>query len=155
VGGVVGASLVQALTRRLGTARTLVLCKAGAGPCALVVPFTADDARLVLFVAGSVLVTTGIVAGNVVSASFRQAYVPPQLLGRVVTSMQLLNVGTVPLGALLAGALATATTTRTAVAVLTVAYALSGLLLVLGPLRGRRDLPGRPPLTGTAAALAR
>ncbi len=144
VGGVVGASCVQVLVRRLGSARTLVLCKAGAGPCALLVPLASDGPGLALFVLGTTLVVAGVVAGNVVSSSFRQAYVAPALLGRVMTSMQVVNVGTIPLGAVLAGVLATATSTRTAVVALVVAYALSGLVLVLGPLRGRRDLPTAP-----------
>lgn len=144
LGGVLGASCVQQLTRRLGSARTLVLCKAGAGPCALLVPLTGDGWRVVLLVVGTTLVVAGVVAGNVVSSSFRQAYVPADLLGRVTTSMQLVNLGTIPLGAVVAGVLASATSLRTAVAVLTAAYALSGLVLVLGPLRGRRDLPGPP-----------
>lgn len=141
LGGVVGAVVVQPLVRRLGDARTLVVCKAGAGPCALVVPFAGTGWRMVLLVVGSTLVVMGVTAGNVVSGSFRQRYVPPQLLGRVMTSMQVVNIAGVPLGAVTAGLLATATSTRTAIAVLVAGYAVSGLLLATGPLRGVRDLP--------------
>ena len=49
----------------------------------------------------------GVVAGNVLRSSFRQAYVPRHLLGRVVVGMQFLNYGGIPLGALAAGTLAT------------------------------------------------
>ena len=56
----------------------------------------------------------------------------------------MLNLGTVPLGAVLAGLLAQSAGTRQAIVLLTVTYAASGLLLTLGPLRGRRDLPVRP-----------
>ncbi len=141
LGGVAGAAAAQPLVRRLGSARTLVRCKAGAGPWALLVPLTTGPSTLWLLVLGSTAVVAGVVAGNVVSGSFRQRYVPAGLLGRVTTSMQFVNLGTIPLGALTAGVLATALGTRTAVWLLVVAYALSGLLLVLGPLRGRRDLP--------------
>lgn len=160
LGGVLGAACVQRLVHRYGSARTLVACKAGAGPFALLVPLTEDGWRLGLLVGGTTVVVAGVVAGNVVSSSFRQTYVPPDLLGRVTTSMQLVNLGTIPLGALLAGVLASATSPRAAVAVLTLAYALSGLVLVLGPLRGRRDLPGPPAApagvpVGVAGRLAR
>lgn len=141
VGGVAGASVTQALSRRVGTARALVLCKAGVGPFALLVPLAAPGPRAALVAVGMLAVTGGIIAGNVVSSSFRQAYCPPAMLGRVMTSMQIVNLGTIPLGAVAAGALATATDVRTAVAVMAVAYALSGLVLVRG-LRGQRDLPG-------------
>ncbi len=141
LGGVVGASVAPALSRRLGTARTLVLCKAGAGPCALLIPLTGPGVRTGLFVIGSALVVTGVVAGNVVSGSFKQTYCPPHLLSRVTTSMQFVNLGTIPLGAVAAGALASLAGVRTSLWVMTAGFAVSGLVLVLGPLRGRRDLP--------------
>ncbi len=141
LGGVVGATIAPALSRRLGTARTLVLCKAGAGPCALLIPLTGPGVRMGLFVIGSALVVTGVVAGNVVSGSFRQTYCPPHLLSRVTTSMQFVNLGTIPLGAVAAGALASLAGVRTSLWVMTAGFAVSGLVLVLGPLRGRRDLP--------------
>lgn len=143
LGGLVGAALSQPLIRRLGDARTLVLCKAGAGPCALVVPLTESGWRLGVFAVGSTLVVLGITAGNVVSGSFRQRYVPAELLGRVTTSVQTLNLAGIPIGAVAAGGLATALGTRPALWVLTATYAATGLILLLGPLRGRRDLPAR------------
>jgi predicted MFS family arabinose efflux permease len=141
LGGVVGASLAPMLSRRLGTARTLRLCKAGAGPCALLIPLTESGPRTALFVVGSALVITGVVAGNVVSGSFRQSYCPPHLLARVSTSMQFVNLGTIPIGAVAAGALASVAGTRASLWVMTAGFALSALVLVLGPLRGHRDLP--------------
>jgi hypothetical protein len=77
----------------------------------------------------------------VVSGSFRQAYVPAALLGRVLAGMQFVNYGTIPLGAVLGGAVAAIAGTRAAIGAMTVAYALSGLIIVFGPFRGRRDLP--------------
>ncbi|WP_090596249.1 MFS transporter [Auraticoccus monumenti] len=143
LGGVVGALVIQPLIRRLGDARTLVLGKALAGPFALAVPLAEPGWRLVLLAVASTLLVVGITAGNVVSGSFRQRYVPGALLGRVTTSMQTLNLAGIPLGAVLAGTLATAVGTRPALWVLTAAYACTGLILLLGPLRGRRDLPVR------------
>lgn len=157
VGGVVGAAVLTPLVRHLGDARTLVVCKAGAGPCALLVPLAAPGRRLGLFVAGStlVVVVVGVTAGNVVSGSFRQRYVPTQLIGRVLTSMQVVNCAGIPLGAVAGGVLATVAGTRAALAVLVVAYTASGLLLVRGPLRGVRDLPaGRHLAAGSAGAAA-
>lgn len=145
LGGVIGASVSTHVSRALGSARALVVLKAGAGPCALLLPLADDGWRITLFLLGSVLVGLGVVGGNVISASFRQTYVPPELLGRVMAAMQFCNLGTIPVGAVLAGLLAQNLGTRTALALLTAAYAVSGLLLALGPLRGRRDLPVREP----------
>jgi len=141
LGGVAGAAAAPMLSRRLGTARMLVFCKAGAGPAALLIPLTESGTRAALFVIGNALVVAGVVAGNVVAGSFRQSYVPQHLLSRATTSMQFVNYGTIPLGAIAAGALASVAGTRASLWVMTAAFAVSGLVLVLGPLRGRRDLP--------------
>ena len=153
LGGVAGAALAPSLSRRCGSARTLVICKAGAGPCALLIPLTEAGARTALFVVGSALVVTGVVAGNVISGSFRQAYCPPHLLARVTTSMQFVNFGAIPLGAVAAGALASVAGIRASMWVMTAGFAVSGLVLVLGPLRGRRDLPARASAEVTEPAL--
>jgi len=141
LGGVGAATLTPWLVRRLGGARTLVACKTFGGVASLLVPFTRPGLGLLVFVAGMLGVAAGAIAGNVVSASFRQAYCPPGLLGRVLTSMQFVNYGAIPVGALLGGALAGPLSARGAIMVMAVGYAASGLILVLGPLRGRRDLP--------------
>ncbi|MDW5323251.1 hypothetical protein [Plantactinospora sp. KLBMP9567] len=90
--------------------------------------------------AGTVI-GAGVVAGNVIKAGFRQAYVPHRLLGRVRVTMQVVNLGTMPLGAVLGGALGMALGLRPAMWVITAGLALSGLILLIGPLRKRRDLP--------------
>ncbi|GAA0916652.1 hypothetical protein GCM10009558_112250 [Virgisporangium aurantiacum] len=91
VGGAVGAPLAPALGRRSGTARAILLCQLVAMPSSLLIPLTGAGPRLAAAVAGGVLVGTGVVAGNVIKGSWRQAYTPHHLLGRVVASMQLRN----------------------------------------------------------------
>ena len=68
----------------------------------------------------------------------------PLVLPLRLEPVPVLNLGAVPLGAVLAGLLAQSAGTRQAIVLLTATYAASGLLLALGPLRGRRDLPVRP-----------
>lgn len=145
-GGLMGAAVAAAVVRALGSARALVVLKGGAGPCSLLLPLADDGWRVGFFALGSALVGAGVVAGNVISTTFRQTYVPPEILGRVMSAMQFCNLGTIPLGAVLAGLLADTLGLRTALLVLTSGYACSGLILALGPLRGRRDLPLREPV---------
>jgi predicted MFS family arabinose efflux permease len=161
LGGVAAATATPYLVRRFGAARTMIRCKIGAGVASLLIPLTRPGAGLIAFFAGTALVAALVVIGNVVSGSFRQSFTPPDLLGRVVTSMQFVNYGTIPVGALLGGTIATAIGARGAVAIMTVGYACSGLILALGPWRNRRDLPVRlsaaepatdPPAGATAAA---
>ena len=141
LGGVGAATLTPRLVRGIGSARTLVTCKTFGGVASLLIAFTYPGPGLLIFVAGMLGVAAGAIAGNVVSASFRQAYCPPQLLGRVLTSMQFINFGAIPVGAVLGGALAAPLGTRTAILLMALGYATSSLILILGPLRNRRDLP--------------
>ncbi|WIM95121.1 MFS transporter [Actinoplanes oblitus] len=141
LGGVAAAGAAPLLIRRFGAARAMVACKAATGVAALLIPFAGPGLGLIPFVAGTVLVGGFVVAGNVIAGSFRQAYVPAELLGRVLTAMQFVNLGTIPVGAVLGGMLATAYGNRTAVAVMTVTYALTGLIVICGPFRARRELP--------------
>ncbi len=150
LGGVAAAAAVPWLVRRWGAARTMVRCKVGAGLASLLIPLTGPGFGLAAFAVGTGLVAACVVAGNVVAGSFRQAYVPPRLLGRVVTGMHFVNFGAIPLGAVLGGAAATVAGTRGAIVVMTAGYACSGLILLLGPWRGRRDLPA--PASGHAPA---
>jgi Transmembrane secretion effector len=144
LGGVAAATSTPVLVRRFGAARTMVWCKVSAGLCSLLIPLSRPGFGLIAFVAGTGLVAACVVVGNVVAVSFRQSYVPPMLLGRVVTSMQFVNLGAIPLGAVLGGAAASVIGTRGAIAVMTVGYAFAGLIIARGPWRGRRDLPVRP-----------
>jgi hypothetical protein len=104
-------------------------------------PLAGTGIRLAPVIAGRALVGLGIVAGNVVKGGWRQAYTPHHLLGRVVASMQLLNFGTMPLGALVGGAPATWLGVRPAV---WCAATFLAFFLVFSPLPGLRDLPIRP-----------
>jgi MFS family permease len=141
LGGVGAATATPRLVARLGGARALVFSKAFGGVAALLVPLARPGPGLAVFVLGMLGIAAGGIAGNVVSASFRQAYVPPGLLGRVLTSMQFVNFGTIPIGAVLGGAVAGLAGVRSAMWIMAIGCALSGLILLLGPLRGRRDLP--------------
>jgi MFS family permease len=144
LGGVLGATLAGPVARRFGTARGVLICNLGAAPCGLLIPLTGAGPRLAFLAAGGLLIGTGVVAGNVIKSSFRQAYCPRELLGRVTVSAQLLNYGTIPVGALLGGALGTSLGIRPTLWIMTGGVAAAGLILLIGPLRGRRDLPARP-----------
>ena len=144
LGGIAGAALAPWIVHRFGSARGLLLSKALCVPFALLIPLTGTGVALSCFVLGSTVLIGGVVAGNVISGSFRQAYVPPRMLGRAITSMQFVNYGTIPFGALLGGAIGTALGLRPALWVMTGCLAVSSAILLVGPLRRHRDLPARP-----------
>jgi MFS family permease len=149
VGGVAGAAVAPRLGRRFGTARAFIGCELVAAPAALLVPLAAPGPRTALFAAGGFLVIAGVVGGNVLNATWSQIHIPRELRGRVSTCSALINYGGIPLGALCAGALATAVGTHDSIWVMTGLLALCPALLLVSPLRGRRDFPaaadgGRP-----------
>jgi len=77
----------------------------------------------------------------VIRDSWRQIYCPRHLLGRVLVSMQVLNDGAIPIGALLAGALGSAIGLRPTLWLIVSGLALTGFVLLIGPLTRNRDLP--------------
>jgi MFS family permease len=148
LGGVAGAALAGPVARRFGSARGLVLLEVGAGLSALLLPLTTTGWGMVWLVAGSWGLAAGVVAGNVINGSFRQRYCPPELLGRVTASMRVVNYGTMPLAAVLGGALAATIGLRATMWVGTAGVLVAALVLLVGPLARSRDLPaGRRALT--------
>jgi hypothetical protein len=143
-GGVLGAAIATPISRRFGTARGMLLCETGALPFGLLIPLTGPGPRLALLVAGGLVIGVGVVAGNVIKGVFRQRYTPAHLLGRVTVSMQFLNLGAIPLGGLIAGTLGSTLGVRPAMWIMTGGLALTGLILLIGPMRRGRDLPVRP-----------
>ena len=143
-GGVLGAALAPWLRDRLGSAYALLACKAGVAPAALLIPLAQPGWRLVLVVLGGLIPGIGFVAGNVINGAWRQAYVPRELMGRAVVSMQFLNFGAIPVGAVLGGLGAATLGIRPTMWCSTAGVAVAALVLGLRlqHLTARRD--GQP-----------
>lgn len=144
LGGILGAASGAWLARRVGTARGMLVGNIVLPPFGLLLPLATPGLRLWLAVIGGVLLSMGIAAGNVIKGTFRQTYTPHHLLGRITVSMQLLNFGTIPLGAVLGGALGASIGLRPTMWVMMAGVAAAGLILLVGPLRKGRDLPSSP-----------
>ena len=113
-----------------------------AGPPALLVPLGAPGAGLVALVAGMLLVGVGVVAGNVVRGAWRNRYVPEHMVARQVTTMQVINYGTMPLAGIAAGALGSTLGLRPTIAVMAAIHVVACLSMWWSPLRGLREMPG-------------
>ncbi|MFF5085124.1 MFS transporter [Actinoplanes sp. NPDC000266] len=140
-GGLLGALAAGAMARRFGTAYGMVACQAGAAPFALLIPLAGPGPRLAFAVVGGVVAGAGIVAGNIIKDSFRQLYTPRPLLGRVITAMQLVNYGAIPLGALLGGSLGVTLGLRPTLWLMAASLVLATTILLTSPIRTHRDLP--------------
>ena len=107
----------------------------------LLVPLAGPGPASALVALGLFLVGMFVVAGNVVRGAWRQRYVPSRLMGRVITTTQLVNFGTMPVAGVLAGWLGTTLGVRETIAVMAVVILGASLLVLASPLRGLRDLP--------------
>jgi MFS family permease len=143
LGGVLGALVARPLGRRFGTARAMLFAVAGGLWFALLLPLADKGPRLAFAGIAMMCVGCAIVIGNVIADSFTQAYVPPDIFGRVTSATRAVGFAMMPVGALLAGALATVLGVRGALWILTTLIAASGLLYLLTPMRHLRDLPQR------------
>ena len=149
LGGVLGALVAGRIARWVGTARAVILCELVGTPFGLLIPLTSKGFGLTFMIVGGMLVVAGVVASNIVQSGFRQTYVPAAMRGRVSTSSAFLAYGAIPIGALLGGTLGTAVGIRPTLWIMTALLAVSGLILLIGPARRRRDYPLEP--AGAAA----
>ncbi len=138
-GGIVGAFAANRLMTRLGTARTILVAELGLPTLALLIPLSTISPWF--YLAGAFSIGVGVVAGNVVKATFYQSYCPPDLLGRLTATSSFVNFGTIPLGALLGGTLGQLLGLTPALWITTAGIPLAGLVLLCSPIRTRRDLP--------------
>jgi MFS family permease len=151
LGGVLGALFARRVAGRYGSSRVLLVSTVGALPFVLLIPLAEAGPRLAFFVIGVLGTVIGIGVSNVIMATFRQAYSPPGMMGRITATMRFLVYGTSPLGALVGGALGTWLGVRTAMWIVVSLVAVSGAPLLSRALLTRRDLPAAPVTPGAAA----
>ncbi|MBS2536479.1 MFS transporter [Catenulispora sp. NF23] len=141
LGGILGGWLVHPLCRRFGTARGAVAVQLAATPFAFLIPLASPGPGVALFVIGSLALVAGTVAGNVVFASFRQRYAPPEMVSRIITFAMTINHSSIPVGGLLGGGLSAVIGLRATLWATAGVLVASCAILLIGPLARRRDLP--------------
>ena len=141
VGGLLGAAIANRLAGRIGNGRASTVLLLISGPSALLIGAPSRPGQAYLTVLGLVLVGAAVVAGNVVRSAWRQRYVPASVMGRVVTTSQVVNYGTMPIAALAAGWLGGALGVRTTMLIMAGVHALACWSLLLTKLGRYRTLP--------------
>jgi predicted MFS family arabinose efflux permease len=144
VGGFLGAFIAPKISRRLGSARALLVLTPVTDSFLLLFPFARPGPWLVISLAGVLAWATGVVVNNVNVGSFRQAYCPPGMLGRVAMSTRFIFFGVWPFGSLLGGVLGAAFGVRPALFILASVNLLASFWLFIGPLKHTRELPAAP-----------
>ncbi|MEJ3744939.1 MFS transporter [Actinomycetes bacterium KLBMP 9797] len=140
VGTLIGAALTNRITAWLGTARALIAAGFVAVAGALVVPLGVGWQGFVAFAAGNVVFSVGVVVLSVVTRTYRQIASPPDLLPRVMATVRFVSWGAIPIGGLLAGAVAGVLSGRVTLLLFVVAAACMPLVLLASPVRHLRDL---------------
>lgn len=137
-GFLAGALSVGAIRKRISMANTLLVAAALIALSAWPIALAPSRLAVELTASGLFLYGFAAVAWTVSSGAYRQATTPSALLGRTGSVVRVAAWGPIPVSALIAGALASATSTRTVLIV-----AAAGALTAVVPI-GAWRLAGAP-----------
>ena len=141
VGSILGALSADRIARRFGVGPTIVAATILSGPGLLLIALAPRDLPVPFLIAGSFLQGVGIVVYNINQLSFRQAITPTSMQGRMNATMRFIVWGTIPLGTILGGVIATVVGLQAAIIVGAVGALLAVIPLVITPVRTLRDMP--------------
>jgi MFS family permease len=142
VGSMAAALTATRISQRFGIGPTTIAVALPFGPTYLLFAFAPAGNEAIPFLALAMLVFGfTIVTYNIVQVSYRQAICPPRLQGRMNSVMRFLVWGTIPLGTLTGGALATWLGLRETIVVAAIGGSLSVLFIVFSPQRHLREMP--------------
>jgi MFS family permease len=141
VGAIVGALVVNRLQRAIGVGPAIVWTAVCFSVGGLALPLAPKSAPLPLLIAGLFIVQFGGVAYNITQVSLRQAITPERLQGRMNAAMRWIVWGTIPIGTLAGGGLATAFGLHAALWIGSIGALFGFLFVALSPLRSIRVMP--------------
>jgi predicted MFS family arabinose efflux permease len=148
-GSLVGASVTPWLVRRVGSGKAVRLGAVASAAAALLLPLATGTAGIVLFALGNAGFAAGVVVFSICTRTHRQMASPPQLLSRVMATVRFVSWGAIPVGALIAGAIASALGVRPALAVFCALAALTPAVVMTSRLRTLHQLEDVDPIAAT------
>jgi MFS family permease len=141
-GGIAGSLLALRIRRSLGEIRTKVVSN-----CAVPLAFAAmplaglTSVPLVLLGVSEFLFGLFITVGLVSATGVRARVTPDHLMGRVSAASRFVTQGAIPVGALLAGAVAASAGNEAALWFAGSLAAVGAVITLVSPIRSMRDLP--------------
>ena len=152
VSSLTGALLAERILRRFGLGRTLIATMGLSSLTALLIPlaafFSPHAASGAFFSVGLLFLGTAQLLGDALDTvyaihtiSLRQAITPDRLLGRVNASLELVQEGIAPLGALTGGILGGVLGVQAALFIASLAGILSALWIAASPIRSLQKIP--------------
>ncbi len=150
VGVLVGALISGRVAERIGVGRTILWSIAIGGPAVLLAAFAQPATAVVLLIASVFIGGLAGVVYNINQVSLRQAITPERLQGRMNATMRFLVWGTIPIGQIVGGVLASTIGVRDTVFVGGVLGCFAFVPLLFSPVRSLRRIPS--PASETAVS---
>jgi MFS family permease len=141
LGSLVGAVTAARVGLRLGVGPTIVGASFLFGPALLLVPIATPTTAVPLLIASSALGGFSGVVYNVTQVSFRQAITPAAMQGRMNATMRFIVWGTIPVGAIIGGAMATTLGIHRTIWIGAILSTLPFLFVLLSPVRTLKEMP--------------
>jgi MFS family permease len=141
VGSIVGALSANRMQRALGVGRTILVSIIPACVAMLAFPLAPKSFPLPVLIIGQAAFGFGAVAYNITQVSLRQAITPERMQGRMNAAMRWIVWGTIPLGTIAGGAIATAYGLRAALWVGAIGSLFTFLPIAFSSIRSVRELP--------------
>jgi MFS family permease len=142
-GVLLGAVMAGPVAKRFGLGRSIIgACFVG-GAGMIPIAFLTPDA----LVAGALMLSAQLLTGftnvvyNVGQVSYRQAITPLEMQGRMNATMRFMVWGTMPIGSIIGGVLATFLPLRTTILIGTLLSSLAFLFILFSPVRSLQAIP--------------
>ncbi len=141
VGTLLGALVANQVARRIGLGRAIVGSIALNGPPWIVLALTPHGAPIPWLVAAFAVGGWSGVVYNINQVSFRQAICPVEIQGRMNATMRFLVWGTMPIGSILGGVVASVIGVPNAIWIGALGSCLPFLFVLLSPVRTLQTMP--------------
>lgn len=141
IGAILGALIGNRISRRFGVGPTIVGAMAAGVPGMFLLAIAPREGPAPFLVASGFLVGLSAVVYNITQVSFRQAITPTAMQGRMNATMRFVVWGTIPIGSIIGGAIATGAGVTTAIWVGAFGSILAVVPVLVTPVRTLREMP--------------
>jgi predicted MFS family arabinose efflux permease len=154
LGAIMGAATAGRIASRIGVGPAIAGSSLVAAPTLLLVPFATRDTALLLIGGAEFVAMWANVVYNVNQVSLRQAITPERMLGRMNATMRFIVWGTIPIGQIVGGVIATLFGVITAIWVGAIGALFAFLPVFFSPVRSLRTIPDPEPEPGAGTEAA-
>jgi MFS family permease len=141
IGAIAGALSADRVRRTLGLGRAIMVSVLVEGPALVLIALAPASAPIPFLLASGLINGFGIVVYNINQLSFRQAITPTAMQGRMNATMRFIVWGTIPVGQIVGGIIATTVSLHAAIWVGAIGAFVSVVPLLITPVHTLREMP--------------